>query len=84
MPKPYPREFRDDVVRVARNLRRRRDAGSDRGGFRDPADFGIHPVTLTKWMRQVDVDDGVKAGTNTSESAELRELLRMRKCVSSN
>jgi transposase len=33
-------------------------------------------VTLTKWMRQADVDEGVKPGTSTSESAELRELRR--------
>lgn len=70
MPKPYPREFRDDVVRVARN----RDEGATLDQI--AADFGIHPVTLTKWMRQADVDEGVKPGTSTSESAELRELRR--------
>ncbi|WP_201295427.1 MULTISPECIES: transposase [Nocardia] len=70
MPKPYPREFRDDVVRVARN----RDEGVTLDQI--AADFGIHPVTLTKWMRQADVDEGVKPGTSTSESAELRELRR--------
>ena len=40
------------------------------------ADFGIHPMTLSKWMRQADVDDGAKPGVTRSESVELRELRR--------
>lgn len=39
-------------------------------------DFGIHPMTLTKWMRQADIDEGAKPGKSTSDSAELRELRR--------
>ncbi|WP_083885498.1 transposase [Nocardia thailandica] len=70
MPKPYPREFRDDVVRVARN----RDAGVTLEQI--AADFGIHPMTLSKWMRQTDVDDGVKPGRTSSDPAELREAKR--------
>ncbi|MGW4369733.1 transposase [Nocardia takedensis] len=70
VPKPYPREFRDDVVRVARD----RDEGVTLDQI--AADFGIHPMTLSKWMRQADVDEGVKPGATTSESAELRELRR--------
>ncbi|MFI6774242.1 hypothetical protein [Nocardia sp. NPDC050412] len=42
MPKPYPREFRDDVVRVARN----RDDGVTLEQI--AADFGVHPMTLSK------------------------------------
>ncbi|MBW0269805.1 transposase [Nocardia sp. MH4] len=70
MPKPYPREFRDDVVRVARN----RDDGVTLEQV--AADFGVHPMTLSKWMRQADVDEGTKPGTSTSESAELRAAKR--------
>jgi transposase len=70
VPRPYPREFRDDVVRVARN----REDGVTIEQI--AADFGIHPMTLTKWMRQADVDDGAKPGRSTSESGELRELRR--------
>lgn len=40
------------------------------------ADFGVHPMTLTKWMRRADVDDGTKPGKSSSDSAELRELRR--------
>jgi len=38
------------------------------------ADFGVHPMTLSKWMRQADVDDGVRPGVTSTESAENREL----------
>ena len=56
MPRPFPKEFREDVVRVARD--------------RDPEmtleqvakDFGVHPMTLSKWIRQADIDDGVRPG----------------------
>jgi len=70
VPKPYPREFRDDVVRVARN----RDDGVTIEQI--AADFGVHPMTLTKWMRRADVDEGTKPGRSTGESGELRDARR--------
>jgi len=69
-PGPYPREFGDDVVRVARN----RDDGVTIEKI--AADFGVYPMTLSKWMRQADIDGPAKPGTSTGESAELRELRR--------
>lgn len=70
MPKPYPPEFRDDVVRVAR----RRPEGTTLEEIAH--DFGIHPMTLTKWLRQAAVDEGERLGSTTVESAENRELKR--------
>ncbi|MBE9616147.1 IS3 family transposase [Mycolicibacterium smegmatis] len=70
MARPYPREFRDDVVRVARN----RDDGVTIEQI--ATDFGVHPMTLHKWMRQADIDEGAKPGKSTGESAELREARR--------
>src|SRR3954453_14815205 len=70
MARAYPKEFRDDVVRVARN----RDDGVTIEQI--ASDFGVHPMTLTKWMRQADIDDGARPGTTPGESAELRELRR--------
>src|SRR4029079_1401141 len=67
MARPYPKEFRDDVVRVARN----REGGVTIEQI--AADFGVHPMTLSKWMRQADIDHGTKPGSTTSESAELSE-----------
>lgn len=70
MPKPYPREFRDDVVRVAR----RRDPGVTLEQI--AADFGLHPMTLSKWLRQAKVDDGDRPGVTSTESEELRAARR--------
>jgi transposase len=70
VPKPYPQEFRDDVVRVARS----REDGVRLDQV--AADFGIHPMTLSKWVRQADIDEGKKPGVSSSESDELRELRR--------
>lgn len=68
MPKPYPKEFRADVVRIARN----RESGVSLEQIAQ--DFGIHPMTLQKWLRQADIDEGIKPGQSSTESAELREL----------
>lgn len=70
MPKPYPPEFRDDVVKVAR----RRPEGTTLEEIAH--DFGIHPMTLTKWLRQAAIEDGERPGATTVESAENRELKR--------
>ena len=70
MPKPYPKEFREDVVRVARN----RDSKTT---LEEVAkDFGIHATTLTKWLHQSDVEEGVKPGLTTEQADEVRELKR--------
>lgn len=67
MPKPYPREFREDVVRVARS----REPGVL---LRDiAADFGISESCLANWMKASDVEDGLKPGTTAADNAELRE-----------
>jgi transposase len=67
VPKPFPKEFRDDVVRVARN----REPGQSLKQI--ATDFGIAESCLRNWMRQADVDDGLKPGTTGAENAELRE-----------
>lgn len=40
------------------------------------ADFGVHEMTLQKWLRQADVEDGAKPGVSSDAAAELRELKR--------
>lgn len=67
MPKPYPKEFRDDVVRVARN----REPGVHLKQI--AADFGISESCLTGWLKAADVEDGTKLGPTTAGNAELRE-----------
>nr|WP_257039652.1 hypothetical protein [Streptomyces sp. OV198] len=40
------------------------------------ADFGVHAMTLWKWMRRADIDDGTKPGATSQDNAELREARR--------
>ena len=48
MPKPFPREFREAVVRVARD----RDAQTTIEQV--ARDFGIHAGTLAGWLRRAE------------------------------
>jgi transposase len=60
VPCPYPQEFRDDVVRVARS----REEGVTL--VQIAKDFGIHWMTLSKWIRRAAVEDGEKPAQETS------------------
>ena len=66
MPRGFPKEFRDDVVAVAR----KREAPISQIA----KDFGISDATLHAWLKRADIDDGVKPGVTTAEAAELKEL----------
>ncbi|MCB1014414.1 MAG: transposase [Acidimicrobiales bacterium] len=68
MPKPYPKEFRDEVVRVAMNR-------PDGVRIRDIADdFGITESCLGNWLAQAR-HEGQEPEAR-SEMAELREAKR--------
>lgn len=67
-PTPYPKEFREDVLRVVRS----REAGVTIAQI--ARDFGVHVGTVEKWMRQARIDQGEQPGVTTTESAKLREL----------
>ena len=68
VPKPYPKEFRDDVVRVARS----REPGQSLKQV--AVDFGISESCLTNWLKQADVEDGIKPGVSADEARENRDL----------
>ena len=65
MPKPFPKEFRRDVVEVAR----KREAPVSQVA----KDFGISESCLHRWLQQADIEDGVREGA-LPESGEMREL----------
>ena len=66
MPKPYPAEFRQDVVAIAR----KREAS-----FKQIAkDFGISESCVQNWVKTTEVNEGARPGTTSEEAAELREL----------
>ncbi len=66
MPKPYPKEFRDDVVAVAR----KREVALNQIA----KDFGISEGCLSNWLKKADVEDGNRPGATDQHAAELREL----------
>jgi transposase len=68
MPKAFPLEFRRDVVAVARK--------GEAPLSQIAKNFGIPESCLHRWLKLADVDDGVRPGVTSSESAELRELKR--------
>ena len=65
MPKAFPPEFRRDVVAVARK--------GEAPIAQIAKDFGISESCLHRWLGLADIEDGVRPGATTSESAELRE-----------
>ncbi|QYM75595.1 IS3 family transposase [Leucobacter luti] len=75
MPPRYPREFRDDVIRIALNR------GPEVTLAQIAKDFGIHVGTLDKWLREERVEAGEKPGVTRSENAELRELRKRNKLL---
>ena len=68
MPAPHPKEFRDDVVAVARK--------GEAPIAQLAQDFGISQSCLRNWMRQADVEDGVRPGVTAVDGTELREAKR--------
>jgi transposase len=73
VPKPFPIEFRRDVVAVARK--------GQAPLAQIAKDFGISESCLHRWLKLADIDDGVRPGVTSSESAELRELRKRNKLL---
>lgn len=68
MPAPHPKEFRDDVVALARK--------GETPIAQLARDFGISESCLRNWLKSADVEDGIRPGTTRAESEELKELRR--------
>lgn len=68
MPRKFPAEFKADVVRVARR--------GDLTIAEVAVDFGVAEESVRRWLRQADVDDGLKDGLSSSELSEVVQLRR--------
>jgi transposase len=68
MPKKFPPEFKRDVVTVARR--------GDLSVAEVAADFDVSVESVRRWVRQADIDDGVRDGLTTAEQSELVQLRR--------
>ena len=64
MSKRYPKEFRDDVVRVAQNR------GSGVTLVQVAKDFGISTASLNLWLKQARIEEGKQPALSDSELAE--------------
>jgi transposase len=66
---PYPPEFREEAVRLYRS--------SDKSIKKVSDDLGISSESLRAWLKQTDLDSGVRTdGLTTEEREELRKLRR--------
>ena len=66
---PYPREFRAEAVRLARS--------NQQSLAQTARDLGVSYEALRGWLKQADLDDGVRAdGLTTAEREELGRLRR--------
>ena len=81
MPKPYPAEFRRDVIAVARK--------SEASVAQVAKDFGISETCLQRWLKIADREEGLAppassdrgGGGSKDEAVELRELRRRNKLL---
>ena len=80
MPKPFPKEFRADVIAVARQ--------GDQSVAQVARSFGVSESCLQRWLKIADREDGIapptssdRGGGGKDESAELRELRRRNKLL---
>ena len=71
MAKPYPKEFRDDVVRVARQ----RDPGVTLEQI--ATDFGIHPMTLSTWLRKAVEDEEPARSGRSDDLVEANRRIKL-------
>lgn len=74
-PRKYPDELRERATRLA--VEARRDPASAGGAIKRIADqLGVHPEALRTWVKQFETDEGVRAGTTSTDAARIAELER--------
>ena len=71
----FPDELRDRAVRLVLDLVRDEEGLSVSTACRRIGDqLGINRDTLRGWVKQVQIDQGERAGVSTQERARIREL----------
>ncbi len=72
-PRKFSDELRERATRMAVELRR--DPATRSGAIRRVSEqLGMHPETLRNWVRQAEIDGGVRPGTTTDDVKRLAEL----------
>lgn len=71
----YSDELRERATRMA--LEARRDPAAASGAIKRIGDqLGIHPEALRTWVRQAEIDGGIRAGTTSEDAQRIGELER--------
>ena len=69
----YSQAEKDRAVRAVRQLRK--ELGTDHGTIKRVAEqLGIGVKSLRSWVKQAEIDDGVKPGVTSEEAAQIKEL----------
>jgi len=69
----YSEAEKERAVRAVRQLRK--ELGVDHGTVgRVAQQLGIGTESLRSWVRQAEIDDGVKPGVTSAEAARVKEL----------
>ena len=72
-PRKYSVELQQRAARMALDARREPEAS--RGAIKRIADqLGVHPEALRNWVRQAEIDGGVRPGTTTAEAERIVKL----------
>ena len=71
----YPEELRERAVKMVFEVRDQ--DGKGRGELaRVARQLGVHPEALRTWVRQAEIDGGIRPGITTEESRRIAELER--------
>ena len=73
MPTPFPKEFRRDVVAVARK--------GETSIAQIARDFGVSESCIARWVKIAEREDGLRPPAPGEETAEVRELRRRNKLL---
>jgi transposase len=65
---PYPREFKEEAVRLVKE--------SKKPISQIAQDLGVSDVSLREWVKRYEIDAGEREGLTTAEREELGKLRR--------
>jgi len=71
----YPEELRERAIKMLFEVREREGRGHGELA-RVARQLDVHPEALRSWVKQAEIDDGVRPGTTTDEKKRIAELER--------
>ena len=74
-PRKYSVELKERATRMA--VEARRDPATRPGALKRIGDqLGVHPEALRTWVKQAEIDGGLRPGTTSDDTARISELER--------